>query len=123
MTQPAESNKPARSGRFTAEDYVTPAMTPESRVVLRPLSAFIAAHFDLTKKGCSEDQAFRVARDAYILYMPLLIDRKSIHDYIACVSQGVLHKVFEPKEANSLLYAAQIALSLQRKSGRKTNKR
>jgi hypothetical protein len=97
-------------------DFSFPEPGPEADLIARALEAFSLIYIMATRDGQPEAEALRLGREIYVQYMPLLIDEKSIRDNIACVSQGLLHKVFDPKEANSLLYAAQVALSLLRKT-------
>jgi hypothetical protein len=48
---------------------------------------------------------------AYRHAMPYLLpDPDSIDAFIACVTHGLVIKVFEPAEASKLLYAAQVTL-------------
>lgn len=104
-------------------DASIPEPGPEADVVIRALTGFSTFYLMAIKEGRTKTEAICLAKDIYVLYMPLLIDAKSIRDNIACVSQGLLHNIFEPKEANSLLYAAQVALSLLRKNRRRTRKK
>lgn len=109
--------------KFEPRDVSFPEQGPESDVITRALEGFSTFYHLAIKEGRPEAEAMRLAKNIYVLYMPLLIDAKSIHDNIACVSQGLLHNVFDPKEANSLLYAAQVALSLLNKTGGQAGKK
>lgn len=105
------------------QDFSFPEQGPESDVVTRAPDGFSTVHLMAIKEGRPPAEAMRLAKSVYVLFMPLLMDAKSIHDNIACVSLGLLHQMFEPKEANSLLCAAQAALSLLHKTRRRARKK
>jgi hypothetical protein len=50
-------------------------------------------------------------RVAFLANLPMLISRRHVRGYIACVAAGIPLKIITPHEANQLLYLAQTALS------------
>ncbi len=65
-------------------------------------------------QGMSVYQREKYGRVAFREVMPHLTDRQSCHDFIACITTGITMEVWRPDEASKLLYAVQLALSLQR---------
>jgi hypothetical protein len=57
------------------------------------------------------DRAEKTAAKAYREAMPPLSGSENIRNFIACVAQGLLLKVFIAPESTQLLYAAQVANS------------
>jgi len=57
------------------------------------------------------NRAEKTAAKAYREAMPLLSGSENIRNFIACVAQGLLLKVFTAPESTQLLYAAQVANS------------
>jgi hypothetical protein len=57
------------------------------------------------------DRAEKTAAKAYREAMPPLSGSENIRNFIACVAQGLLLKVFTAPESTQLLYAAQVANS------------
>jgi hypothetical protein len=53
----------------------------------------------------------KLASSAYKTAMPELLDWLSIRAYIACVSQGQVLDVFNERQARTLMFTAQTALS------------
>lgn len=61
------------------------------------------------------------ARKAYREALPELTGTKeSIMEYVGCVALGIQLKVWSGHEASQLLYASQIAMTVQAKTGGKT---
>jgi hypothetical protein len=50
-------------------------------------------------------------RVAYLANLPMLISRRHVRAYIACIAAGIPLQIITPTEANQLLYLAQTALS------------
>lgn len=88
-------------------------------VVARCWNAFQRAYKAALDADKSEFSALYLARRAYSRSMPAPLDPPSVAEFIACVTFGSACGVFEPKQANTLLYAAQVALSLHRRTGEK----
>jgi hypothetical protein len=59
--------------------------------------------------------AIRDAGLAYRIAMPSLAEQEHIRDFIGCVAHGILIGAIEGKSASQLLYAAQVALSMNRR--------
>jgi hypothetical protein len=57
-------------------------------------------------------EAVAAAAENYRIELPPLSNRESALAYVACIAQGAQLKVFEPKEASTLLYAAQVASTM-----------
>ena len=57
-------------------------------------------------------QVTQAANTAYRARIPPLSGRPAIGPYIACVAHGVALGVFTGKESTQMMYAAQVALSL-----------
>lgn len=51
------------------------------------------------------------AATAFRCCMPQLVNRRNTTAYIACVAVGMQHNYLDAKEAKSLMYTAQLALS------------
>jgi hypothetical protein len=61
------------------------------------------------------DRAEKNAAKAYREAMPPLSGSENIRNFIACVAQGLLRKVFNSSESTQLLYAAQVATSASKR--------
>ncbi|UWZ86250.1 hypothetical protein [Occallatibacter riparius] len=71
------------------------------------------------EKGLPATKALRMAQVAYKLALPKLDGLPAIRAHIAAVAQGVALEVFTGRDASQLLYAAQVALTLQQKGTKK----
>ena len=94
----------------------------ELPVVLRCRNTFEVAYNEALQAGKSTIAATDAAEESYRTSMPAPLDVESTRDFIACVTYGVLTRVFTLKEATSLYYAAQIAHSINRSAAGKTKK-
>lgn len=63
------------------------------------------------ERGSTQEEARKLAADAFRQGMPRLIERESVRHFIDCVARGVLLGVFTTQECTRLLYAAQVAIS------------
>jgi hypothetical protein len=70
-------------------------------------------------KGLTAAKALRMASVAYKLAMPKMDSLPTIRAAIACIAQGITLEVFDGRDGSQLLYAAQVALSVQRQKGTK----
>lgn len=61
-------------------------------------------------RGSSNSTIKDRAKEAFISAMPHLEDRRSIHDFIACVAYGQVNSIVWCQEAPRWLYSAQVAL-------------
>lgn len=80
----------------------------------RCTAAFRSTYDDSMSKGTTEAHRLKArmqADKAYELAMPSLDTRANIRAYIACVARGLQLRVFTTKQAQQLLYVAQVALS------------
>ena len=76
--------------------------------------------YDLAiEKGQTPARALRMAAVAYKLAMPKMVNLPAIRAYISAIAQGIQLEVFEGRDGSQLLYAAQVALSLQQKGRKK----
>lgn len=78
------------------------------------VDAYYASQAAAISKGQSKYQAERAAIMAYRLAMPPLDSVDQIKCYISCLVQGITYEVFDSRETGQLLYAAQVALSIER---------
>jgi hypothetical protein len=69
---------------------------------------------DLQRANGSPEQC----RVAFLANLPMLISRRHVRAYIACVAAGIPLQIITPTEANQLLYLAQTALSAWKDGGR-----
>ncbi len=97
----------------TPPNGVPPADAPSSEnpAVLRCLDAYRRAWKTQKAKGQSDPWARNYAEKAYRDAMPKLSGEKNIGDFIACVADGILVGAITIKEATTLFYAAQVAIS------------
>lgn len=71
------------------------------------------------EKGLPAARALRMACIAYKLAMPKMDSLPTIRAAIACIAQGVTLEVFTGRDASQLLYAAQVALTVNKQRGAK----
>lgn len=75
--------------------------------------AYIAAAEALLKDHTiTIEEAEQAGKSQYRCALPALNSREGAMAYVACIAQGAAIKVFEPKEASTLLYAAQVASTM-----------
>jgi hypothetical protein len=65
--------------------------------------------------GQQNREAQRAGEFAYCQNFPLLVGRRNITDFIACVGHGMLCKVINYQDGTRILYAAQIAANNRNK--------
>jgi hypothetical protein len=82
---------------------------PPSRNALA--SAWQLCYDSRRAEGRSDISAEIDANEAYREAMPVLSDRESIRDFIACTANGMLIDAIQYQHGTQLLYAAQVALS------------
>jgi hypothetical protein len=114
--------KPAQTHNAQARRNKMPISLLELPVVGRCSDAYDAAYKEALAKGEHNFTAKEIAAKSYRTAMPAPLDLDSTRDFIACVTFGVLTDVFTLKMANSLYYAAQIALSHHRNNSGKGKK-
>jgi len=69
--------------------------------------------YELAKaKGLQTAKGLRMASVAFKLAMPNMDSRGNIRAAIACIAQGIALEVFDGRDGSQLLYAAQVAISL-----------
>lgn len=71
------------------------------------------------EKGQSEARAVRMASVAYKLAMPRMDTLPTIRAAITCIAHGITLEVFDGRDGSQLLYAAQVALSVLNRKGKK----
>ena len=59
-------------------------------------------------------EARKAGKDYYLRAMPPLVGQENIRDFIACVTYAQIIDILIPRDAESLLAAAKIALSAAR---------
>ena len=67
--------------------------------------------------GATTVQTLKAAATAYKLHLPEMRDMAGIRAYVDAVANGVCLGALDGKEASTLLYAAQIAISAAHKHG------
>ncbi len=99
-----------------ADTLPQPAAEPaESHAVARCRAAWKQA-YDAARAGGHDSYDSRVAaREAYFNAMPPLSSRENVCDFVACVARGILLDFIPPHQSTRLLYAAQVAITAQRK--------
>ncbi|MFY9853859.1 MAG: hypothetical protein WAK26_08295 [Terracidiphilus sp.] len=71
------------------------------------------------EKGLSAPKALRMACVAYKLAMPQMDTLPGIRGAITCIAHGITLEVFDGRDGSQLLYAAQVALSVLNRKGKK----
>jgi hypothetical protein len=73
---------------------------------------------ELTVKRCmmamGAKERAELMRAAYKAQLPAMADRESIRAFIACVAHGIAISALEGQQASKMLYAAQVAMSLNK---------
>ncbi|HKF48035.1 MAG TPA: hypothetical protein VKB38_11810 [Terracidiphilus sp.] len=77
-------------------------------------SAWQDAYDTARSNGETQAKALRLAEVAYKLAMPKLDTLPSIRAAIAAIAQGIQLEVFNGRDGSQLLYAAQVAIALNR---------
>jgi hypothetical protein len=98
-----------KSQQPTAEPAENPA-------VARCQAAWLHAKKVARTRRYTSYKTFSFANNAFSNAMPPLSTLESIRDFIACVAHGILIGVFSTEQSTRLLYAAQVAISAQRKT-------
>ena len=71
----------------------------------------------LARSKAAGKTAYQAECDAIMAYkinMPSLDNIDQVKSYISCLVQGVTFSIFESRETGQLLYAAQVALSIEK---------
>jgi hypothetical protein len=87
--------------------------TSTNPAVQRCLDAWHETFDALIAAGKEDWSASKPAHKAYRRAMPDPENERSIQDFIACVSRGILIGAISDKDAARLLYAAQVARQAQ----------
>ena len=82
-------------------------------------TAWTEAYDLANSKGLTAARAVRMESVAYKLAMPKMDSLPTIRAAIACIAQGITLEVFDGRDGSQLLYAAQVALSVQHAKGAK----
>jgi hypothetical protein len=99
------------------------AIEPLNETARRCQKIYLATLSNALNEGRKPAEARQLAAAAYRLAMPALVDRAGIQDSIACTAQGLVLRVFTGQEASSLLYAAQVAISLAKQENQPCQRR
>lgn len=92
-----------------------PANTvPKNDAVLRCLECWGRKQLQSLVEGWSDADAMQRANEAYCMAMLALVGLLNIRDFIACVSHGLLIGAIKADQSSKLLYAAQVALAVQK---------
>ena len=67
------------------------------------------------EQGSTQEQARKLAAEAFRESMPRLLGNDNICFFVDCVARGIVLGVFTAQESTRLLYAAQVALSARNK--------
>lgn len=86
--------------------------------VLRCRQAWAAARREAAARRKDSYDVRKAANSAFRDAMPSLSGIENIQDFIACVADGMMFEVISSLEAPRLLYAAQVAVSAHRRTGR-----
>lgn len=89
------------------------------RAMAQCRAAWTDAHNTAKENGYPASKALRMAQVAYKLAMPSLDQLSGIRAAIACIAQGIQLEVFDGRDGSQLLYAAQVAITVQKKKGPK----
>jgi len=84
----------------------------QNPAVARCCQAWRRAYQEYAENDASEIGARGWACKAYRNAMPVLSGEKNIHDFMACVTHGLLIGAIQEERASKLLYAVQVALSM-----------
>ncbi len=107
----------------TIETLAVPAaasVSACSAAVDRCMAAYKNAYRACATMGEADYKRLKAGNNAYRLAMPRTVSVTEIQAFIACIAHGINIGVFERHEPTQLLYAAQVALSAQRrKPGKK----
>jgi hypothetical protein len=71
---------------------------------------------DALTKNPAFDRSEEARKFSYKLALPELDTVAHIREFIGHVAQGIAHGIFTGREGSQLLYAAQVALTLVKKS-------
>lgn len=85
--------------------------------VLRCRQAWATARQEAAAHRKNSYEVREAANAGFRKAMPSLSGIENIQDFIACVADGMVFEVISSLEAPRLLYAAQVAVSAQRKLG------
>jgi hypothetical protein len=96
------------------DTYPPAALETTAKNMKRCLHAAAAAGAMADQEGRSETERRKLATMAYRLNMPAMTDMASIQAYIGCVAQGIAVGIFTNHDGSQLLYAAQVAMSIER---------
>ncbi len=81
--------------------------------------AWRQAYATAQEKGLAAPKALRMAAVAYKLAMPKMDSLPAVRAAIACIAQGIQLEVFDGRDGSQLLYAAQVAMTVIDRGGRK----
>jgi len=95
------------------EHPIPPEATPEL-TVKRCLLAMAAEADRADADGVGAKERADLMRAAYKAQLPAMADRESIRAFIACVAHGIAISALEAQQASKMLYAAQVAMSLNK---------
>jgi hypothetical protein len=84
----------------------------ESPALRACVEAFWTQIADALERGKLCHQATKEAAQAYKLSLPSMSSMDGVRDYIDAIANGVCLGVFDGKEASTLLYAAQVSISV-----------
>jgi predicted chitinase len=87
---------------------------PENPAIARCRAEWKRAYQGTIANGERDYTARENAGWAYRRAMPPLTGRENISSFVACVAHGILIGAIDRRDANKLLYAAQVALATVR---------
>ena len=104
-----------------AADQIVNGSAIENVGVIRCCAAAHRAFLAAVAGGQPNESAESEGVQAYRRAMPPLDSDENIRNFISCVAHAMLIRIFDPAEAPRLLYAAQCAVAVVRRTSPKPN--
>ncbi|MGA2350700.1 MAG: hypothetical protein ABSF70_09735 [Terracidiphilus sp.] len=89
---------------------------PENPIVANCSAIFQSVYKAQKENGRHWIIASKIAGQAYRRAMPSLMGEENIRNFVACVAYGILIDAIEAKSSSTLLQAARVALSMDRRN-------
>jgi hypothetical protein len=95
----------------------------DNPAVARCCAAMLGACRKERATGATGFMSEKAGEKAYRYAMPPLAGQDNIRDFVACAAHGVLIGAIDTRKGNQLLYAAQVALTIDRHNTREPRQR
>ena len=118
IEEQAPAAEPANQPSPGADTLAKAGVRPDQAVEIC-MTAFRRAYDSRAARKESEFECQKAGRYAYRLAMPLTVTLDGVQGFIACVTHGIHIGVWNLREPNQLLYAAQVALAAHRRAAPK----